>query len=309
MAELWPEISEEQAKESGELRTVYEDIQATLRVRFVPWPFRVLAVHGKLFPHLWQEWVPTITHQLEEAADAVREHAVTPLLEAAPGSDHRVRLKGLGFSEDRIAQIQDQLHVYHYLNPKLLLLFVVLEGALAGRPVRVKSIVVWPTGRGAPPFMPRVERIEPTGASGEVAQILQETQQKLGLPTVSDEYRTLAQWPNYLAYAWPEVVKLLETGTYETALQAVDEQAVQAVQELRRRMELRPEDLQRLGISESEREEICQKVAAIRRALPGLVVQTAYLLLAVAGPEEARLSGDALMRRWSSSSRPRRGRG
>ena len=303
MAELWPEISEEKAREPKGLREVYEDIQATLRLRFVPWPFRVLAVHEKLFPHLWRELAPTITSQLEEASDAVREQAVTHLLEAARGSDHQARLRELGFSEDRIAQVQDQLQVYHYVDPTLLILFVALEEALAGRPVGVRSVVVWPTGRGAPPFMPTPERVEPAEASGEAARIFGEIPQKLGLPTVSDEYRTLARWPEYLPYAWEEITRLFGADPYSAATEAVDQKAVQAVQELRRRMELRPEDLERLGISESERGEVSQKVSAIRRALPGLVVQTAYLVLALGGPEEARLTGDALMRRWTSSKR------
>ena len=300
MAELWPEISEEKARESEGLREAYEDIRATLRLRFVPWPFRVLAVQEKLFSHLWRELTPTITDQLEEAADAVREQAVTHLLEEAEGSDHRARLRDLGFSADRIAQVQDRLQVYHYVDPKLLILFAALEEALAGRPVGVRSVVVWPTGRGAPPFMPIPERVEPTEASGDVARIFSEIRAKLELPTVSDEYRTLARWPEYLPYAWEEIARLLEADPYKTATDAVDRQAVQAMQELRRRMELRPEDLERLGVPESERGELLQKVSAVRQALPGLVVQTAYLVLALGGPEEARLSGDALLRRWIS---------
>ncbi len=299
MAELWPEISEEQAEGREELRAVYEDIRATLRVRFVPWPFRVLAVY-EFFPHLWRELAPTITNQLEEAADRVRERAVTPLLEAARGSDHRAHLKGAGLSEDEIAQILDQLQVHHYLDPKLLLLFVALEEALSGRPVGVASVAVWPTGRGAPPFMPRPERVDPDAASGDAAAVLREVREELGLPTVSDEYRTLARWPEYLRYAWAEIRKLRETGPYEEAVRGADAQAIEAVRELRRRMDLRPEDLERLGVGEPERREVYERVAAIRGALPPLAVQTAYLVLALGGPEEARLTGDALLRRWSS---------
>jgi hypothetical protein len=297
MAEAWREISEGEAPE--EIREIYRDVQFALRVSFVPLIFRVLAAHAAFFRHMWGELKPTITDQWEETADGLRGLAVAQALERLPGRDHREQLRKLGYSEGRIEEIQDQLHVYHYVDPKLTLLTMALHEALEGRRVGVRSEVVWPSGRGVPAFMPRVGRVELTEVDGEIAQLFEETKQALGLPMVSDEVRTLAQWPEYFQLAWKDVAEISQQEAYSEIVEAVREEAERAMGELRRRLELRPEDLRRMGIDEAEQAEIRGVIAALHHAMPILSVHVAYWTLALAGPEEAKLPGEALLRRWS----------
>lgn len=297
MAEAWREIPEGEAPEG--IREIYRDVQFTLRVSFVPLIFRVLAAHPASFRHVWQELKPTITDQWEEAADGIRGRAVPQALERLPGRDHRERLRKLGYSEGQVEEIQDQLRVYHYLDPKLTLLTLALHEALEGRRVGVSSEVVWPSGWGIPPFMPRVGRLEPTEADGEIAQLFEDAKRALGLPIVPDEMRTLAQWPEYLQSAWKDVAEVSRREAYAEIVEAVREEAERAMGGLRRRLELRPEDLRRMGIDEREQTEIRRVVAAFHRAMPILTVCVAYWTLALAGPEEAKLTGEAHLRRWS----------
>ncbi|GEM_PF-3100781 len=301
MAERWSEILEDRAEEQEKLRLVYRDIAATLRVRFVPWTFRVLAPQEELLGYVWRRLSPAITDQLETAADTLWHHAVNALAEAPHGRDHRAQLLGeLGFSREQIPQLLDRLQVYRHVDPKLVVLFTALEQALAGRPGGVQSRVVWPTGRGVPPGMPRPERVNPQEATGAVASLFRTIEERLRLPTVPDEYRTLAHWPEYLKYAWTEIEALMDTDTYRKAVQEVEVRTVEALQQLRRRVEIAPEDLERWGISPDERAFLEERVTAIRRILPELTVQIAYLIAALGGPEEARLASDALLRRWTS---------
>ncbi len=297
MAEAWTEISEGAAPE--EIREIYRDIKYTLQVSFVPLIFRVLASHQTFFQKMWQELRPTITDQWEEAADGIRTRAISPVLEGQPGSNHREQLRKLGYSERQIEEIEGQLHVYHYVDPKLALLTTVLHEALEGHPVGVSSQVVWPTGRGVPASMPRVGRVAPTEADEEITQLFEDAKQALDLPVVSDEVRTLAQWSEYFQLAWTEVADLSQREAYQRAIEGVGQEAEGAMRELRRRMDLRPEDLRRLGIEESEQDKIREVVAALHRAMPDLTVQVTYWMLALVGTEEARLPGEALLRRWS----------
>ena len=290
-----------EAEASEELRTIYRDIEHTLQVPFVPWPFRALAVYEKFFQTMWKDLKPTITSQLEDAADELRSWLVERLPQALPGlgSDHQAKLREKKLSQEQIEKLQGQVHVYHYLDPKLALLVAALHEALEGKPVGVRSIVVWPTSRGVPAFMPRVGRVEPTQASGAVAKLFEEVRQALELPAVPDEYRTLAQWPEYLELAWGEIKAMLQSEGYSQLLEELRSGIADKLKGFRRRLDLSTEELSQLGLSEPEQQDIRQKIELFDRALPGLTIQVGYLALALLGPEEAKLDSLALMRRWA----------
>lgn len=290
-----------EAEASERLQAIYRDIEHTLQVPFVPWPFRALAVYEKFFTAMWEDLKPTITSQLEDAADELRSWLVERLPQALPGlgGDHRARLGEKKLSQGQIERIQGQVHVYHYLDPKLTLLMAALHEALSGKPVGVQSIVVWPTSKGVPAFMPRVGRVELAQASGAVAKIFVELQRLLELPTVPDEYRTLAQWPEYLELAWQKLRQVLQSEGYSQLLEELRGHIADELKGFRRRLDLSAEELSQRGLDEQEQQEIRQKIELFDRALPGLTVQVGYLASALLGPEEAKLDSLALMRRWA----------
>lgn len=286
------EVPERAASER--LKAVYRDVEWTLQVPFVPWPFRALAVHEAAFLKIWRALKPVITDQLEGAADALRRWLVDTLPRAlsTPAVNHRAKLKELRLSKDQIERLQSELHVYHYLDPKLALLVAALREALEGRPVGVRSVAVWPTSRGVPAFMPRVGRVEPAQASGAVARLFDEVQRALELPTVPDEYRTLAQWPEYLGFAWEEIKAMRQREGFRQLVQELRTRLLEGLKDVRRRLELRE-------LEEAERAEVLEKVKLFDRAVTELTVQVGHLALALLGPEEAKLDGLALLRRWA----------
>jgi hypothetical protein len=295
MAAGFPEITEAEA--TADVKALYEDIQSTLRVSLVPWPFRVLAANPKYFRAVWDALKPTITKQFELAADAIRSHAASQTLQTLVGRDHRAKLRAAGYGGGRVQQVQEHVLVFHYANPKLLLIVAVLKEVLEGRPVPVKSVVVTPTGRGIPPGMPKVKRIDqPTG---KIAEIFSRIEKTFDLPKVSDEFRALAQWPEYLELAWGELQTIVQSDSYARVIEEIKRIAQQKTQEFPRRVDLGREELRAMGFSDTELREIQSLIDTLYRAYPRLVVSVVFLTLALAGPEETMLSGEALLRRWS----------
>lgn len=111
------QVAEHEAE--GEIDRVYHEIKQTLRVTGVNLNFRIWASYERFFPVMWDAVRPNVeTRAFENAADPLRTEAVrraTTLgsLEAAG----RVRL-----GQSQIYQLRAALHLYHYINPKLLLL-------------------------------------------------------------------------------------------------------------------------------------------------------------------------------------------
>ena len=103
----------------GEIEQIYHQIKQSLRVSGVNLNFRTWAGYPKYFSDLWAQVRPMVeTRAFEEAADDLRAQAVgvaqnlTPLNSATRANP----------GESQSYQIKAALDLYHYVNPKLLLL-------------------------------------------------------------------------------------------------------------------------------------------------------------------------------------------
>src|SRR5205085_1790875 len=103
------EVLEEHAE--GNVKGIYEEIKKTFRVPLVNLVFRVLAGYPDYLQVAWRQLQPNVqTVFFERRADEVRRYAVEAMssLGTAPQPVER-------------EQIAPVLHVFHYVNPKLLL--------------------------------------------------------------------------------------------------------------------------------------------------------------------------------------------
>ena len=104
----------------GELKEVYGDIQATLRVAWVAFACRVLAGFPAYLPLAWRAAKPNFaTRYAERAADELRALSLLP--GAAP-PDPRPELRGLGWDDARIDEVRRALDLLNYGNAKYMLL-------------------------------------------------------------------------------------------------------------------------------------------------------------------------------------------
>jgi hypothetical protein len=91
----FPEI--DQADSRGKLAQIYDDIEFTLRVPWVPFAIRVMSLFPDFVPDAWQMVKPQIsTVYAEKGADLVREASIIP---GPPPPDPRPKLRAAGRSD------------------------------------------------------------------------------------------------------------------------------------------------------------------------------------------------------------------
>ena len=142
----------------GEIEQIYHQIKQSLRVSGVNLNFRTWAGYPKYFSDLWAQVRPMVeTRAFEEAADDLRAQAVgvaqnlTPLNSATRANP----------GESQSYQIKAALDLYHYVNPKLLLLTSAVKISLESNPTaRTETGPSALIERGVPDRMYPMEMIE-----------------------------------------------------------------------------------------------------------------------------------------------------
>ena len=120
-------ISERSA--TGELERVYHEIKETLRVTGVPLIFRTLAGYENILPLFWDQLHSNLqTRDFETGADRIRVRAAQASAILVPSRGQARVMLG----ESQRFQIQRALSLYHYVNPKILLLMSALKISLHG---------------------------------------------------------------------------------------------------------------------------------------------------------------------------------
>jgi len=195
------------ADATGELKAVYDDIQATLRVPWVAFACRVLATFPAFLPRAWKTARGHFTTRYaERGADAIRANAV---LAGAPPPDPRSRLSQLGWSEEQLRELLLAIDAYNYGNPKYLLLVTAWSEAFQGRhpagnPLSADEAAPIPYGR--PPGMEPLHLVDPDTADPTVLALFERIKAMHFHHGPSSDYRTLAQWPDYLSIALDEAI-------------------------------------------------------------------------------------------------------
>lgn len=208
-----PVIDEYEA--TDEIEEIYYDIRQSFRVTGVNLIFRSLAVYDEFFIKMWQEIQPVvITSQFCEAADRLRLEAT---LSAAKLKKDINKEYDLG--ESQAFQIKDALDLYHYINPKLLLMVSYLQFALAeenrnslSQSSHSKIIL-----RRIPTDMYPMEMISENPNDPVVKKVFKDIKNTLGLKSLNSDYRTLGLWPGYLSKAWMQIKPVVQSKDYKTA--------------------------------------------------------------------------------------------
>lgn len=186
---------------------LFHEIRQTLRVTGVhpglsDWPF---------LAGLWEAVRPNVeTRAFEEAAARIRAEAVGAADQLGRlGALHRAQL-----GESQAYHVESSLRLYHYLDPKLLLMASAAAAGCKGEPHAGEVPLI---ERGAPPSMAILELEEPRPADEEVRRVYREARKALGAREVPPELRTLALWPRYLAAGWSRLKPIVKTGAFVRA--------------------------------------------------------------------------------------------
>lgn len=199
----------EQADASGELAHIYEDIQCTLRVPWVPFAIRVMALFPAFVPAAWQMLKPQIsTRYAEQGADRVREASIIP---GPPPPDPRPKLRAAGRSDEEISKIRQALDALCYGNPKGLILITAWNEAwnerAAGSPANSLSAAeARQLPYGLPDGVEKLHLIDPDRAPPDVQELLRQAKDLFLHHAPMSDYRALAAWPDFLRIAVEDIL-------------------------------------------------------------------------------------------------------
>lgn len=217
----------EYADSSGALRRCYDDMQSVLRVPWVMFAARSLAVFGGFVPAAWEAAAPVFgTDRLERAADDLRALAVLPV---ADPPDPRPRLAGLGFDEGGIGEVRRALDALNYGNVKYLLLITAwcegIQGRTSGGTTADRpEPATLPAG--PPESMAALHLVDPRDADERVRRLLTRVTDLHLHHGPSSDFRVLAGWPDFLEVALDDVLgPVVRSAPYETTALALLESA------------------------------------------------------------------------------------
>ncbi|RUL87958.1 halocarboxylic acid dehydrogenase DehI family protein [Tautonia sociabilis] len=267
----------------GEIERVYHEIRQTLRVTGVNLNFRTWAAYEKFLPAMWDAVRPNAqTRAFEDAADGLREQAVR----SSEGLGRLGAASALALGESQRYHIRGALDLYHYVNPKLLLLTSAVRLSLQGEPIGEGD------GRAAPE-----ERIEP-GPPGAMHSMEMESEKPkdktvralfgditrtLALSSINSDYRTLALWPDYLDAAWARIKPIIGRDEYRRSADSLRDRARALARALPHPIPLTAERLGELGEDVGGIQETTER---FERLLPGLILNVALFSLDWRTPEE-----------------------
>ncbi len=260
---------------TGETDRVYHEIKQTLRVSGVTLNFRTLAGYKNVLPLLWDELQPNLeTREFEDGADRIRARAVQ--LAAALASPHPQPLVILG--ESQRYQIQSALKLYHYIDPKILLLTSALRVSLQGESIgwddvsaKAPSVIV----RGIPARMYPMEIASDTPDDIRLNRVFEDIKRTLSLPAVNSEYRTLALWPEYLISAWERLKPIVKSPVFQAEADEIRQLSVLLARNLPYPIHL---SLRRIEAAGEDPEQIFRTIERFEFLLPSLILNNCALL-------------------------------
>ena len=278
---IHPDIMPGQA--DGQIRSIYEDIQRTLRVPIVNLIFRTLANYPDYLEHMWKELSLIFrTNSFENEADALRKMA---LLEHVPDSSE-VEWESL----EEIEQLRAFNDTIFYVLPKLLLVTTTFYqasfGNLSGKDLKhAKGHDLSALPLGAAEGTKKVQMVDPEKASERVTELFNSIKEKHGHPLVSSYYRGLANWPDFLEEAWSRIEPLVGSSAYEERKQELIKKAIAGVQNLPVSKIEKPE------ISGEQSQEIRKKLIAFQQKfIPEMLLDTALIKAMLDGKKSASYS-------------------
>lgn len=265
-------VAEWQAR--GETERVYHQIRQTLRVTGINLNFRTWATFEHFFPALWNAAQPALdTWAFEDAADQIRGEAV-----AAASGLGRVAAEARGrLGPSQAFQVQAALALYHYVNPKLLVLTSAVGLALRGEPVGQSGAA--PAARirrGVPAGMYPMEMVPEDSDDARVQAVFRDIKKTLGLDHVNSDYRTLALWPEYLESGWEGLKPIVRSDAHTRAADALRQQARSLARALPHPLALSREQVEALG---DDPDKVAEATDGFEQLLPGLILNVALLSL------------------------------
>lgn len=273
-----PEVFEGEAR--GRLRKLYHHIRTTMHVPIVNYLFRVLAHYPSFLRYAMEISRPNLlSPSFERAADELRAVAVP----------EHVRLQLPAYVTHRdLRGAASILPVFHYVNPKLLLLAAAWYEALSERPPLGRPPQLAAEEGFVPPGIPsrfpkQVPLMRIESAPAHLQHLLKNiVDTHRGFGPASD-YRALAHYPTFLSAAWTQIQPHVRSDWYRDASDRLLQQAHALAHTLPHPLLLTPGRLQKT-LSEREIASALGIIAMFRHLLPDLILDIELMTRLLAQP-------------------------
>lgn len=275
-------IAEHEAKD--DIERVYHEIRQTMRVSGVNLNFRTWASWENFLPLMWDAMRPNAeTVAFERAGDDVRKQA----LEYAAPLGTVNALAGAQLGESQRLQVWAALRLYHYINPKLLILTSAVKLGLDGEAVGGAGGESARIVLGPPENMYAMEMVDEEPDNEVTKEVFDDITSTLSLPSVNSDYRTLALWPHYLRQAWSALKPIIEMPEFNAAADRIRECARALAQKLPLAVNLSPALVKETG---DDLAQIQKMTSNFEHILPPLILNIALLIRELESDESVLLS-------------------
>lgn len=275
----------------AEVRVVYDEIAAYLRVPYLGPFWRALAWEPRTLARIWAALRPLLASRaFEREAAALRRAAlIEPLVEMPSHQAFKGDLVRVEIDYDLRMQIANYNATVHYALGKTLLAATWLERRVlangrartqAGAALEGETIPV-----GIAPGAVAVPPLAPHELRGRVVVLLDEIARAHGHPFADEYFRALARLPDYLNAAWNAIRPVVRDEPYDERGRELVALATAAVA----RLPGAPVEVQPLDNHDVQRLRAVTRYFAGRH-LPDTLIDVALIKGLTDGPEQAQVS-------------------
>lgn len=269
-----------------ELQAVMDDIQDTMALPWLPFPWAAYSRQGAVLDLFWKRLRDLTGNELflrESLAIAGTVHmGISSWYRPAGG----IRLAGLDMEPFSLSR---ELDAFEFGNPQLLIQQMALSRMLRGETVGREGKTV-PRARPGPFRWPGLEYPAWEDLPAETSALVRNVRHAWSLPHPVPDVLALAKWPAFLEHAWAELKAWRVRPEYRAMVREIADMGEDALERLRPRTEIREGELgaalEKSGAWPSGVDRLKDQVLSFTMILPGLILDNALLRTAAAAWRE-----------------------
>jgi hypothetical protein len=272
-------VSQEAA--SPEIASIYAEIQSILGIRHVDILFQVYASYPGFLALHWKLFRPVLeSGEFFQLADRLRADAYTRAHNYFEITNLCPRLDALHFSDDSKRELAGTIDLFVYNDPLLLLISAAQEQAFDGVIGTNHSALLPPTPTT---FDSRPVLVEEESAEPDLRRVFEDMKQRSGLPAVSNDFRALARFPDFLRIYWDFLQPLLASPLYREFRFGIHESASALARELPGNIELTLEQMIAAGMSDEDVASIVRITETFARVLSSSLLNIVVAKISIEG--------------------------
>jgi hypothetical protein len=254
---------------SGQRAAWYADMKAVLQVPWMGVVTMAYTHYPTFFATLWDGLRPLCASQAY--IDAGREIRRT--------AEDRVA----AFGDGEIAQIRRMVEIFSHGNTTYYGLVMMATLPVEGHEIGPRRDPGPPADRHGPDATVPLVLIEPHHADAPTRGIYDDIKDRIGLPFVNTDYRSLARWPSYFARAWDDLRPAVGGATHRAIAVAIHDRARDLAFRLPNPSGLTVEQLQQAASADASLEEVQAMFRLFHFLIPGLIANVAFFRAQLSG--------------------------